>query len=157
MNQQQPAAIQWHSISPKLAFRTVSSMLVGLLIWVAIAVALGVFVEGLWWLIPAVPALVTLLSLPLAFARVRSIAYALRQDDLLVRRGVMYRTQKAVPYGRLQHIDVHQGTLDIMLKIYTLNVVTAASSASIPGLTKAESEGLRDHLIRVAETRRVGL
>lgn len=152
---QQP--IQWRRISSKLAFRTVASMLVGLLGWGSLAAVLGVVFGGWWWLIGGIPALVTLLSLPLAFARVRSIGYALRQDDLLTRRGVMFREQKAVPYGRLQHVDVKQGVLDRMIGIYTLSVVTAASSVTIPGLTEQDSSGLRDHLIRVAETRRAGL
>lgn len=158
MNQSQTApGIQWHSISPKLAFRTVASMLVGLALWIAIAVALYLMFGDWWWLFGGIPAVLTLATMPMAFVRVRSIGYALRQDDLLVRRGVMFREQKAVPYGRLQHVDVNQGPFDRMMGIYTLQLVTAASSATIPGLTRSDSDGLRDHLIRVAETRRAGL
>ncbi|MFD2675292.1 PH domain-containing protein [Gulosibacter bifidus] len=157
---QHPAPqIQWRSISSKLAFREVASMLLGAVCWGVVAVVLLATTSayGPYWLIGAVPAVLTLCFVPMAFARVRSIGYALRQDDLLTRRGIMYRQQKAVPYGRLQHIDVKQSAFDRMLGIYTLHVVTAASSVAIPGLTKAESEGLRDHLIAVAETRRAGL
>jgi membrane protein YdbS with pleckstrin-like domain len=112
-----------------------------------------------WWLIGAVITFLCAIEIPMSFIRVRSIGYALRQDDLVFKRGVIARRLVAVPYGRLQVIDVSRGLLDRMLGIASLTTVTAAASTnvSIPGLTPDEADQLRDHLIRVAETRRAGL
>ena len=42
----------------------------------------------------------------------RSWGYAEREDDLLVRRGVMFSRLSVVPYGRMQFIDVQAGPLE---------------------------------------------
>jgi membrane protein YdbS with pleckstrin-like domain len=90
---------------------------------------------------------------------VKAIGYQLRTDDLIFRRGILFRRQVAVPYGRLQLVDVSRGPISRLLGLSELSLVTAAVSTgvTIPGLPQAEAEELRDHLISVAETRRAGL
>lgn len=152
--------IQWRRISPKLAFRTLVGAIIWLVIFVGITIGLS-FIPGPfpWWIIGAVFVVIAAIEIPMSFIRVRSIGYALREDDLVFKRGVIAKRLVAVPYGRLQVIDVSRGLLDRMLGIASLTTVTAAASTnvSIPGLTPAEADELRDHLIRVAETRRAGL
>jgi membrane protein YdbS with pleckstrin-like domain len=65
----------------------------------------------------------------------------------------------AVPYGRMQLVDITHGPLDRGFGIAQLKLVTAAASSgvTIPGLTQRAAEQLRDTLIDVAETRRTGL
>lgn len=91
--------------------------------------------------------------------RVRAIGYQLRSDDFVFRRGILYRRQVAVPYGRLQLVDISRGPLSRVLGLSELRLVTAAASTgvTIPGLRKDVAEDLRNHLISVAETRRAGL
>jgi membrane protein YdbS with pleckstrin-like domain len=91
--------------------------------------------------------------------RVRALGYALRTDDLVFRRGVIFQRQVAVPYGRLQLVDVTRGPLSRILGLSELRLVTAAAATgvTIPGLPLAVAEQLRDQLISVAETRRAGL
>ncbi|MDQ1130193.1 membrane protein YdbS with pleckstrin-like domain [Microbacterium sp. SORGH_AS 888] len=91
--------------------------------------------------------------------RVRSIGYRLRDDDLEFRRGILWQRQVAVPYGRMQLIDITHGPLDRGFRIAQLKFVTAAASSAvvIPGLDQSAAEALRDHLVRVAENRRTGL
>ena len=43
--------------------------------------------------------------------RVRAIGYQLRDDDLLFRRGIMFQRFVAVPYGRMQLVDINRGPL----------------------------------------------
>jgi membrane protein YdbS with pleckstrin-like domain len=91
--------------------------------------------------------------------RVRSIGYRLREDDLLFRRGLMFQRFVAVPYGRMQLVDINRGPLARAVGLSELKLVTAAaaSNVTIPGLPEAEAETLRDHLVELAETRRAGL
>lgn len=95
----------------------------------------------------------------LAFRRVRAIGYQLREDDLLFRRGIMFERVIAVPYGRLQLVDVTRGPLLRMLGLANLKFVTAsaATGVNLPGLPMDEAEALRDRLVELAETRRSGL
>ena len=85
--------------------------------------------------------------------------YAEREDDLLVRRGVLIRRTSVVPYGRMQFVDVTAGPLDRRLGLarVTLHTAAAASDASIPGLPVAEATRLRDRLAALGEARQAGV
>lgn len=103
--------------------------------------------------------LLLLVNAVLAFRRVRAIGYVLRQDDLLFRRGILFERYIAVPYGRLQLVDVTRGPLLRALGLATLKFVTASAATGVrlPGLPLDEAETLRDRLVELAETRRSGL
>ncbi|MDT7571421.1 MAG: uncharacterized protein QOE05_1595 [Actinomycetota bacterium] len=85
--------------------------------------------------------------------------YAERDEDLLVRRGVLVRRTSVVPYGRMQYVDVTAGPLDRRLGLarVTLHTAAAASDASIPGLPAAEATRLRDRLAALGEARAAGV
>lgn len=95
----------------------------------------------------------------LAFRRVRTLGYMLREDDLVFRRGLVFQRVVAVPYGRLQLVDIHRGPLLRMFGLSTLKFVTAAATTDVklPGLSETEANRVRDELIRLAEQRRSGL
>ena len=158
-----PQEITWRPLSPRYRIEAFLDTLfvVGPLILVTtVPLWLGdETLSRLSWYPLAVSALVAVASFALVPRRVRAIGYQLRTDDLVFRRGIVFRRQVAVPYGRLQLVDVSRGPISRLLGLSELRLVTAAVSTgvSIPGLPQAEAEQLRDHLISVAETRRAGL
>lgn len=85
--------------------------------------------------------------------------YLERDDDLLVRRGVLFRRLSVVPYGRMQYVDVTAGPLDrrVGLATVTMHTAAAASDASVPGLRAGEAERLRDRLAALGEARQAGV
>ena len=91
--------------------------------------------------------------------RVAAWGYTEREDDLMVRRGVMIRRQSVVPYGRMQFIDVTAGPVERSLGLATVRMHTAAaaSDARIPGLERAEASRLRDQLAQLGEAQAAGL
>jgi membrane protein YdbS with pleckstrin-like domain len=91
--------------------------------------------------------------------RVRAWGYLEREDDLIVRRGLLVRRLSVVPYGRMQFIDVTAGPVERTFKLATLRMHTAAaaSDARIPGLSRPEAERLRDQLARLGEAQASGL
>ena len=91
--------------------------------------------------------------------RVAAWSYAERDDDLMVRRGVLIRRQSVVPYGRMQFIDVTAGPVERSLGLATVRMHTAAaaSDARIPGLERAEASRLRDQLAQLGEAQAAGL
>jgi uncharacterized protein len=133
---------------------------------VAIAVALaagGVCAAsvGLWWAVVAVAgaAALGLLVNRIAQRRVGAWAFCEREDDLLVRRGVMFRRLSVVPYGRMQFVDVVAGPFERLFGLATVRMHTAAaaSDARIPGLSEADAARLRDQLAALGEARAAGL
>lgn len=91
--------------------------------------------------------------------RVRAWGYAERDDDLIVRRGVMFRRVSVVPYGRMQFVDVTAGPLERAFGLATVQLHTAAAAtdARIPGLVAEEAARLRDQLSALGESRAAGL
>ncbi len=91
--------------------------------------------------------------------RVRAWGYCERDDDLLVRRGVLFARLSVVPYGRMQFIDVTAGPIERFFGLATVRMHTAAaaSDARIPGLDRTDAAELRDHLAALGESRAAGL
>lgn len=153
----------WQRVSSKYAWADLALNLLLVLAACAAFVVVMVSTGGEMPFFPliAFPAvgLALLIYALLAFRRVKAIGYKLRQDDLLFRRGIMFERIVAVPYGRLQLVDVNRGPLLRMLGLSTLKFVTAsiATGVNLPGLPADEAEQLRDRLVALAETRRSGL
>lgn len=153
----------WQRVSPSYAW---ADLAINLLIVVGVAAVFAVirlFADEPAplpvWIGVGVIVAALLLNAVLAFRRVRAIGYVLREDDLLFRRGILFERIVAVPYGRLQLVDVTRGPLLRALGLSTLKFVTAsaATGVNLPGLREAEAERLRDRLVELAETRRSGL
>jgi uncharacterized protein len=91
--------------------------------------------------------------------RVRAWSYTERDDDLLVRRGVLFSRLSVVPYGRMQFIDVTAGPIERSFGLATvrLHTAAAASDARIPGLSREEAARLRDRLAELGEAQAAGL
>jgi uncharacterized protein len=91
--------------------------------------------------------------------RYRSWGYQERADDLVVRRGLLFRQVTVVPYGRMQFIDVSAGPIDRLFGLATvqLHTAAAASDARIPGLEQEEADRLRDRLASLGEAQATGL
>lgn len=107
----------------------------------------------------AVTAVGTVLLLHAVERRFAAWAYLEREDDLLVRRGVLVRRTSVVPYGRMQYVDVTAGPLArrFGLAMVTLHTAAAATDASIPGLRAEEAARLRDRLAALGEARQAGV
>jgi hypothetical protein len=93
------------------------------------------------------------------YRRFRAWAYQERDEDLVVSRGVMFRRQSVVPYGRMQFVDVTAGPVERLFRLSTvkLHTAAAASDARIPGLERAEAARLRDRLAALGEAKAAGL
>jgi len=127
---------------------------------VAAGLLLGVVVAAWAGVAAAVAAVVVGLVVERVLGRRFSAwGYAEREDDLLVRRGVLVYRLSVVPYGRMQYIDVRAGPFERSFGLATVHMHTAAaaSDARIPGLTREEAARLRDRLAELGESRAAGL
>ncbi|WP_239526972.1 PH domain-containing protein [Microbacterium keratanolyticum] len=150
----------WHQISPRYVVSQVLQNVVILVLIAAAALVGGLVLHLNWVWIPAgILAFFTLATLIILPRQARAIGYQLRADDIVFRKGILWQRVIAVPYGRMQLVDITHGPLDRAFGIAKLKMVTAAATTGveIPGLTQGAAEALRDTLIEVAETRRTGL
>ena len=81
--------------------------------------------------------------------------YDMASDRLRVVRGLWFRSDTVVPFGRIQHIDLHQRPLERAFGLATLTVHTAGThnaSVALPGLAQADAaamrEAIRSHIKR---------
>lgn len=155
-----PPGVQWTPVSPRLvALRRLG---VGVTVTVLSLVTVGVawVLDSGWPLLAlGVWAVVGGCEWLLIPRQVRAWGYAEREDDLLVRSGVLFRTLVVVPYGRMQYVDVQAGPLDRRFGIATvqLHTASAGTDAAIPGLVPAEAARLRERLASRGEARLAGL
>lgn len=155
-----PPGVAWQRVSPRL----VTVRLITLGIWlglptVAAFVLAAVTGAPVLWVLAVVLGALTAWLAVLIPRQVGAIGYAERDDDLLIRKGIMFRALVVVPYGRMQFVDVQAGPLDRWGGIAKVQLHTASpsSDAVIPGLPPAEADRLRDRLAERGEARLAGL
>lgn len=79
--------------------------------------------------------------------------YALREHDVVIQEGVLYRTLRAQALVRVQHVQLHQGPLQRLFGLATLVLCTAGKDAAdckLRHLPLARAEDLRNHILRMA-------
>ena len=155
----EPDGVTWSRVSDQL----VKARLIVTGIWLGIPLAagivLGVIFGGWVWSAAIVLALLLAWAVWLIPRQVRAVGYAEREEDLLVRKGVMFRSLVVVPYGRMQFTDVSSGPLARSFGIAEVKQHTASAStdATIPGLPTAEAARVKDRLTSLGESRLAGL
>lgn len=79
----------------------------------------------------------------------RYFRYDVRANDILIQQGVLFRRLSSIPHHRIQHVDTHQGPIDRMLGLASLQLYTASGVTAdgvIPGLAESDAQNLRDEL-----------
>lgn len=87
--------------------------------------------------------------------RYRAWGYWLRDIDLYLRHGILFRTTSIIPHARIQHVDTKHGPIDRWLGLSEVVVYTAGTRGaiiSIPGLAADTAESLRDRLAALSGT-----
>ena len=155
-----PDTVDWRPVSPKL----ITVELITRVLWVVVLLAgLGVgyaFTPHWGW--PTGMGVVVLYAIWRSIVTVRAVhawGYAERDQDLLVRHGLLVRRLSIVPYARMQYVDVTAGPLERAFGLATvqLHTAAAASDARVPGLPPGEAARLRDRLTTLGEDRAEGL
>jgi membrane protein YdbS with pleckstrin-like domain len=155
-----PDAVDWRPVSTKLITVELIARITFSLVLLA-ALLVGWLLVPHWaWL--AAMAAVVVMAVWRAIVTVRAVkawGYAERDQDLLVRHGLVVRRLSIVPYARMQYVDVTAGPLERAFGLATvqLHTAAAASDARVPGLPPAEAARLRDRLTALGEDRAEGL
>jgi membrane protein YdbS with pleckstrin-like domain len=120
------------------------------LFW-ALVILLSIIFIQLWEFFYLLLAIVIWVSLT-AFLLLRAWklyeykGYALREHDILYKSGWIWKRWVAVPYNRIQHVEIRRGPLEEMLDLRKLQIFTAGGASSdlnISGLAPDQAEQLR--------------
>lgn len=90
------------------------------------------------------------LGLMLVRAEYNALGYLVRERDISVKRGVILRTTKTIPYERVQNVRVVRGPVDRALGLAALTVSSAGGSLLVPGLPEARAESLKEAVVERA-------
>lgn len=102
----------------------------------AILLGSSVLIIAVYWVIMS-------RSFPLA-------GYALRERDVVYKRGWLVQSVRMVPFGRIQNCTVKSGPLERKYGLASLTIYTAGSSGadlSIPGLMAEEADQMRQFIL----------
>lgn len=114
------------------------------------------------WLVYGLPALSllwNLLNLLLVTRRVRALGYSEQEDHLLLKYGVLVRKVQAVPYGRMQYVEVNVGPINNLFGLAELELHTASAgmTSHLRGITEEDAKHLRKVLTERGEKKKVAL
>jgi membrane protein YdbS with pleckstrin-like domain len=96
-------------------------------------VALFLLGNGIWMLIVHI-------LLPLYY---RSISYEMTDEEVIVRKGIITKTENIVPYRTVTNVSVKRGPIDRILNMGTLEIHTAGYSEQVG--SEAKLGGLEDY------------
>ena len=91
----------------------------------------------------------TLVAPFLAWARWR---FAIGTELLLLRRGILWHEERAIPLSRLQHVDLTRGPVERAFGLATVVMFTAGTEGAsfrLPGLAAPRATEVRDHILRM--------
>ncbi|HET9648906.1 MAG TPA: PH domain-containing protein [Microlunatus sp.] len=159
-----PPAYAWQRLSPQ--YRRMRQLLACTVPWMLASVPalmFGLLGGGEWWWVAAVLWALTggysLFRLIRSSPSWTSWGYVEREDDLYITHGVWFRKLIAVPYGRMQLVEVESGPIERAFGLAAISLRTASpeTGARIPGLEPGEAARLRDRLTELGESRASGL
>ena len=145
----------------------VSSRLVSVRVWarlpfLAVLIIVAVFAgfvldRGAWGVITGALLLVVFVwQCWLIPMQVRHHRWKETDEELVISSGKFWHSLSVIPYGRIQYVDVSQGTIERRFRLKSLRVNTASPMAgtTIYGLDEDLADALRQ---RVAERAKAGL
>ena len=161
-----PTAVEFRPVSPRLTTYRQLVNIISLVCFVTLfTVAALIFnaqVDPNFWhglsFIPAVWTLLWDLGLMIVTPyQVRIHGWAEQPDDLLIRAGAVFRKYAAIPYGRLQFVEVSQGPMQRKFDLANVTITTAGSNTTIYGVPTQQATRLRDDLTQRGYARLAGL
>lgn len=92
-----------------------------------------------------------MLSLLLVKKNYDIAGYAIRQHDIVHRKGVVFRNLTTIPFNRIQHCEISEGPVEKLFELSTLKVFTAGGATSdlaIGGIRKEEAQLIKEFITR---------
>lgn len=154
----------WQRLAPRAPMARALSTAVGILILLIPAVVASFLFLAGWlpwlpWTVAGVGLIWLIWSTARAWRWARAFGFAERESDLIITSGLWSRRLVAIPYSRMQSVQVRSGPLERLWGLSRISLVTASieTNSDIPGLEAAVATGLRDRLIEAGEAQALPL
>lgn len=72
--------------------------------------------------------------------------YAIGEEEVDLREGLLVISRTVVPMVRVQHVDLHRGPISTRMGLAEIELHTAAGSVTIPALDRDEAERIRQQV-----------
>ena len=154
-----PADVPWTYASRRLIPARLSLVVLGAVVALVAVLRNARGMGPALWFVVAGIAVATGWLVWLVWRQVTAHAWAEREDDLIVKRGRLFRSVTVVPYGRMQYVEVSAGPVARALGIARVQLHTASpgTDAHLSGVPADEAARLRDRLTTRGEARLAGL
>jgi len=154
-----PADVPWTYASRRLIPARLSLVVLGAVVALVVVLRNARGMGPALWFVVAGIAVATGWLVWLVWRQVTAHAWAEREDDLIVKRGRLFRSVTVVPYGRMQYVEVSAGPVARALGIARVQLHTASpgTDAHLSGVPADEAARLRDRLTTRGEARLAGL
>jgi membrane protein YdbS with pleckstrin-like domain len=100
----------------------------------------------------AVAAICAFVFLPwFAYKSASVIRFAVRQRDVIVKKGIFWKKETIQPIKRIQHVEQSQGPVDKRFGLHKLKLYSAGTghmSFEIPGLEEATAERIKAFILQ---------
>ncbi|HYH12533.1 MAG TPA: PH domain-containing protein [Thermomicrobiales bacterium] len=142
--------LTWHRMSARFIFVGTVRQLRGLVIPAALILVTGNMGQGRSELIYiGIATIITVIAGLGSLAEWWNFRYALADRELVVRSGIVQKQERAVPYGRIQAINVNEAPLERLVGIVRVKVETAAGGTGdieIRAVPRDDAPRLREAL-----------
>lgn len=154
-----PTDVPWTYASRRLIPARLSLVVLGAVVALVVVLRNARGMGAALWFVVAGIAVATGWLVWLVWRQVTAHAWAEREDDLIVKRGRLFRSVTVVPYGRMQYVEVSAGPVARALGIARVQLHTASpgTDAHLSGVPADEAARLRDRLTTRGEARLAGL
>lgn len=114
------------------------------------------FIKDIIIIIGAITVFIVLVShLVLPFFTYRLYGYLVSEDEVVIKKGVLFKKEIILPIKRIQHVEKLQGPIQLLIGHATVRIFTAGSVETIIGLDSLVAselvENLNSHLNRYLE------
>lgn len=86
-----------------------------------------------------------------SIASVKKRGFAVREKDILYKRGLISTTTTMIPFNRIQHVAMHEGAFSRIFNLAQIQIFTAGGSSSdikISGIEKGKAENIKELLMQ---------
>lgn len=80
--------------------------------------------------------------------------YQVNETDVEINKGFFFRKHSAIPIARVQNVDLKQGPLLRLQKLYRITIATGGSSHTIEALDHEQALALKDKVMLLAREAR---
>lgn len=102
--------------------------------WIVISLAVLVFI---YWLL-------SIFLMP--YLAWKNWRYAVDENEIDLKRGVLFKTRTLIPLSRVQHVDTRQGPLLRSYDLASVTISTAATTHEIPALDSVIADRVRHQI-----------